>query len=250
MIVDKAANIEKGQTLDAVWAGLLDVMSLIGMDFAIYVSVTNSFEDPFALSNIPDLYAETPPHEDPFLIHCCNNYDIQPVGPAFYHRYSYITDADRAFIERAGARGFNAGIAIPMRLKGSTRFGGFILGNRMENTEFSEKLLPKAEELRLFCMIIHRRIEELIETPEQPVSADNRAALVPHTLPDIFDKLTPRESEVIVLLSQGKTRVETAQICNISVHTVSDYAKHGYRKLGVRNRAEAAALMLPPDIRI
>ncbi|MEH6645210.1 helix-turn-helix transcriptional regulator [Sulfitobacter sp.] len=246
MIVDRAANIEKGQTLDAVWSGLLDVLPLIGMDFATYVSVTNTFEAQFALSNIPDLYEETPPDKDPFLIHCCNSYDIVPVGPAFYHKYSQLTDADRAFIDRAGARGFNAGFAIPMRLKGSSRFGGFILGNGTKNNDFSAKILPKAEELRLFCMIIHRRIEELIETPEQPVPADNRKAFLSHGLPDVFDQLTPRESEVIVLLSQGKTRAETAQICNISVHTVSDYAKHGYRKLGVHNRAEAAALMLPP----
>ena len=56
-------------------------------------------------------------------------------------------------------------------------------------------------------------------------------------------------SEVIVLLSQGNTRAETARICGISVHTVSDYAKHGYRKLGIRNRAQAADLMLKHTIR-
>ena len=136
-----------------------------------------------------------------------------------------------------------------MRLKGNNRFGGFILGNGMEMSEFSQKVLPRAEELRLFCMIIHRRIEELVETPEQPAPMDTRAALVAHPLPPAFDQLTPRESEVIVLLSQGKTRAETARICGISVHTVSDYAKHGYRKLGIRNRAQAADLMLGHTIR-
>ena len=250
MIVDRAAKIEKGLTIDEVWNGLLEVLPLIGMDFAIYISVTKDFEAPFTLSNIPDLYEKTPPTEDPFLIHSCNSYEILPVGPAFYHRYTYITDADRAFIERAGKRGFHAGIAIPMRLKGNDRFGGVILGNGMDITEFSEKILPKADELRLFCMIIHRRIEELVASPEQPVTAENRTALVAQALPEIFDKLTHREAEVIMLLSQGKTRAQTAQICNISVHTVSDYAKHGYRKLGVHNRGEAAALMLPPDRRV
>ena len=249
MIVDTAAEVEKGQTTDAIWRALLDALPMIGMDFAIYVSVTNTFENPLVLSNIPDLYSQNPAREDPFLIHCCESYQIFPVGRAFSHRYSYISDADRSFINRAAERGFTAGIAIPMRLKGNNRFGGFILGNGMEMSEFSQKVLPRAEELRLFCMIIHRRIEELVETPEQPAPMDTRAALVAHPLPPAFDQLTPRESEVIVLLSQGKTRAETARICGISVHTVSDYAKHGYRKLGIRNRAQAADLMLKHTIR-
>lgn len=233
-----------------LWAGLLDALPLLGMDFASYISVTSDFEDPFFRSNIPDLYSDIPPREDPFLIHCCHSYEIFSVGMAFVHRYPEISSGQRKFIKRAATFGFTAGIAIPMRLKGNDRFGGFILGNGMDMLTFTAKILPRAEEIRLFCMILHRRIEELVEMPFAPVTSANRAALVARDLPPVFDALTPRESEVIVLLAQGKTRAETAQICNISVHTVSDHAKQGYRKLGIHNRAEAAALMLPPDIRV
>ncbi len=45
------------------------------------------------------------------------------------------------------------------------------------------------------------------------------------------------------LLAHGYTRQQTAHRCNLSIHTVSDYAKSGYRKLGIRNRAQAAALV-------
>lgn len=246
MFVDQAARIETGQTIDAVWDGLLEALPLIGMDHAVYISVNADFEDPFVRATIPDIYKETPPREDPFLNHCCVSYEIYPAGLAYAHRYSFISEADREFLTRVSENGLHAGIAIPMRLKGNERFGGFILGNGMEMVEFSARILPRAEELRLFCMIIHRRIEELIS---EPIADAPRAPLVGRALPDAFDALTPRESEVIVLLAQGKSRAETAEICNISIHTVSDYAKQGYRKLGVRNRAEAAALMLPPDVR-
>lgn len=244
VIFDQAAKLEQAATIDLLWAGLLESLPMIGMDFAIYISVTSNFTDPFLRSNISGLYSECPSREDPFLNHGCKSYEIIPVGQEFSHRYSHISEDERAFIQRANARGFRAGIAIPTRLKSNDRFGGFILGNGMGMTEFTKKILPRAEEIRLFCMIVHRRIEELIEMPLIPVKAANRAALVGQDLPPAFDALTPRESEVISMLAQGKTRAETAQICNISVHTVSDHAKQGYRKLGIHNRAEAAAIML------
>lgn len=243
MFVDQAAKLEKSETIDALWAELLKTLSLMGMDYVVYMSVASDFSDPFLRSNISDLYSETPSREDPFLNHGCKSYEIIPVGHEFSHRYSHMSKTERAFIQRASAQGFSAGIAIPMRLKGNDRFGGFILGNGMDMITFTAKVLPRAEEFRLFCMIVHRRIEELVEMPLIPVTPASRAALVGRDLPDAFDALTPRESEVISMLAQGKTRAETAHICSISVHTVSDHAKQGYRKLGIHNRAEAAAML-------
>lgn len=60
---------------------------------------------------------------------------------------------------------------------------------------------------------------------------------------DDADTLSPRAREIVYLLAQGRSRQETAEPCTISVHTVSDYAKSAYRKLGVNNRAQVAALI-------
>ena len=79
-----------------------------------------------------------------------------------------------------------------------------------------------------------------------PALAD-RYTLVAPDLPDTFEALTPREREVVYLLAQGHSRQQTAAICTISVHTVSDYAKSAYRKLGVHNRAQVAALIYHGD---
>lgn len=245
MLFDHAAKLEQAEDIDALWNGLLKVLPIAGLDHAIYISVSNDFKDPFVRTSIDGLYDERPPQEDPFLTHCCASYEIYPIGTAFLHRYPYVSNEERAFIQRAGRRGLNAGLAIPMRLKGADRFGGFIIGNGQSMTDFERSLMPRAEELRLFCMIVHRRIEELVAPEQAKTDPTERPGLVGRDLPPVFDTLTPRETEVILLLSQGKQRAESARLCGISIHTLSGYAKSGYRKLGISNAAQAAALIRP-----
>lgn len=52
--------------------------------------------------------------------------------------------------------------------------------------------------------------------------------------------LTPRETEVLCLISKGMTLTETAKLLALSRHTVDGYVKEIYRKLNVSSRAEAA----------
>jgi DNA-binding CsgD family transcriptional regulator len=51
--------------------------------------------------------------------------------------------------------------------------------------------------------------------------------------------LTGREGDVLLLLAHGCTYAEIAHRLGISVHTVGTHVKNCYRKLGVRNAAEA-----------
>ena len=105
-----------------------------------------------------------------------------------------------------------------------------------------EKIIPYTEQLRFFCLVIHRRLEELIvnrpaENPEfrELLIAPKSASL---------EGLSPREKEVLYLIAQGISRKECARLCGISPHTVAEYTKGAYRKLGVSNRVEAANLVL------
>jgi len=52
--------------------------------------------------------------------------------------------------------------------------------------------------------------------------------------------LSPREREVLDLIGRGATNREIASELFLSPHTVKDHTSSLYRKLGVRNRAEAA----------
>lgn len=51
--------------------------------------------------------------------------------------------------------------------------------------------------------------------------------------------LSPREQEILELLSQGKVSKEIADLLAISYHTVRVHTKHIYEKLHVRSRSEA-----------
>lgn len=243
MLVDQAAELEKCETIETLWHGAIAALATVGFEHAIYLTVRADCTDPFLRCTLPGLYDQSPPEQDPFLHWACDSYQILSIGAEFVTAHPYISKAERSFIERAGKAGIRAALGIPMRLQGSDRFGGFVVGNAMDRATFTAQILPQAEAVRLFCLLIHRRIEELTDTPApQQVPAFRNRLLAPD-MPAAFDALSPREREVIYLLAHGHTRQQCAQTCGISVHTVSDYAKSGYRKLGVNNRAQAAAII-------
>ncbi|WP_338896094.1 response regulator transcription factor [Streptomyces sp. TG1A-60] len=57
----------------------------------------------------------------------------------------------------------------------------------------------------------------------------------------IVAALTPRETEVIILLTQGKSNAEISEKLSISTATVRSHVHHLLRKLGVGTRAQAVA---------
>ncbi len=73
-----------------------------------------------------------------------------------------------------------------------------------------------------------------------------RSVTHPHTQLEAPDsptasaiRLTPRERETLTGLAQGMSYQEIADNLMISSHTITDYSKSLYRKLGVHSRSEA-----------
>lgn len=62
--------------------------------------------------------------------------------------------------------------------------------------------------------------------------------------PDQIEELTPRESEVLTLLAQGKQNKEIALALEISERTVKFHLSAIYGKLGAGNRTEAVRIAL------
>ena len=60
--------------------------------------------------------------------------------------------------------------------------------------------------------------------------------------PPEWERLTPRENEVLTYLSKGFTIKEIANLMGIKCCTVNDHVKSIYKKLNVSSRAEAAVL--------
>lgn len=240
MLADKARALEDLTDLDQIWTDVLGILAEEGFDFAIYLSVEQDFSAPRLLTNIPDIYTGFLPERDPFLSHCCHSYGITKTGAAYLAEYDYLPDEAKGFITRARETGFSTGLGIPMRLQGSSRFGGFNIGSRLDRDEFETRLLPKREELRLFCLLVHRRIEELEQNDPGTVGAFSRYMIAPEVVE--LSALTPREREIAYLVAQGYSRKECARACDISQHTVSDYLKSVYGKLGINDRVRLAQM--------
>lgn len=56
--------------------------------------------------------------------------------------------------------------------------------------------------------------------------------------------LTPRESEILSLISKGLNRTDIAELLTLSHYTIADHIKSIYRKLGISSRAEATRLAI------
>lgn len=244
MLLRAAARIETMNSASDVWSAAVECLSAAGIDHVIYVTAQDDLGAPRLLTTTPEIHAGTAISDDPFLLYCCKTYETTRTGAAFLsvHR-PYITPAAARFIESAARWGFRSGLGIPTRLHGARRHGGFNLGTPFDRTEFEDRILPRREEFRLFCMLMHRRFEELgLAAPVAEAGEDGRGLIAPGCA--ALSALSPREREVIWLQAQGLLRKDVARICGISPHTVAEYTAKAYRKLGVHNRAEAARIMM------
>ena len=51
--------------------------------------------------------------------------------------------------------------------------------------------------------------------------------------------LSPREAEVVTLITQGLTNDDIARTCYLSINSVKSYIRSAYRKMGVERRSQA-----------
>ena len=90
----------------------------------------------------------------------------------------------------------------------------------------------------------------LVKTMDKELSEERLLVMEPANKPKEEDllrekfELTPRESEVLVWISRGKTNQEIAIILDFSPRTVNKHLEQIFRKLGVENRTTAAAVSL------
>jgi two-component system, NarL family, nitrate/nitrite response regulator NarL len=82
----------------------------------------------------------------------------------------------------------------------------------------------------------------VVDSGFNSASAFQSSRPVPIEKPPEYERLTPRESEVLTYLSKGFTIKEIAALMGIKWFTVNDHIKSIYKKLNVSSRAEAAVL--------
>jgi ATP/maltotriose-dependent transcriptional regulator MalT len=97
-----------------------------------------------------------------------------------------------------------------------------------------------------YTLFERNRLEALEPSSEvsSPASltADGSSDVASGGTPEpLVEPLSERELEVLTLLASGRSNKEIAKDLFVSVGTVKTHTNNIYRKLGVRNRAEALA---------
>jgi DNA-binding NarL/FixJ family response regulator len=87
----------------------------------------------------------------------------------------------------------------------------------------------------LSTQLIQRLASEVPQPAEPPLTTDRGTAA---TLP-LLEEMTPRELEVLELMTQGKTNQEIAESLFITRATAKVHVHHIIRKLGVSDRTQA-----------
>jgi DNA-binding NarL/FixJ family response regulator len=97
---------------------------------------------------------------------------------------------------------------------------------------YLSKTLP-ARELVAALERIHAGEEIFMDEPRRAASANGL------DWPGRREGITDRESEILALITQGKSNAEVAKLTYLSPNTVKSYIRNIYRKIGVDSRTQA-----------
>ena len=104
-----------------------------------------------------------------------------------------------------------------------------------------------AEQLVEAIEAIHAGARVIIEPKSRAKSADSL------NWPGKVEGFTDRESEILALITQGKSNADVAALTYLSPNTVKSYIRNIYRKIGVTSRTQAVlwgvANGFTPDVR-
>lgn len=106
-------------------------------------------------------------------------------------------------------------------------------------------IIPPVE-LRSQCRLVHL-VREVSLPPELERLVVERLqgwSLATEEEPGVLDRLTPRENEILRLLTEGLDGAAIAQTLFLSPATVRNHIQHILKKLEVHSRTEAVALAL------
>lgn len=245
-LLDHARRIENALSQADVWELAISAFRHHKLTHFIYQTQADRLPPAHhTLSNLPGGWpangaevAEAAGEEwfNPFLEYCCGTFETTPVGMEYLPNHEYVGAGSKAFIRRAQTMGVTAAIAIPTRLRGTGRHGGFVLGNGYDRFRFEREVMPAVGMLQAFCLIVHRRLESLqfnnTDTIERrPLSA--------------------RERQTLALGAKGMRATEIAHTLSVSEASIRLYQKNARAKLGARTMQEAIAIALrDEDLRI
>ncbi|MEP0521032.1 MAG: LuxR C-terminal-related transcriptional regulator [Hyphomicrobiales bacterium] len=235
VFLEAARRIELANDVDRLWDHFTQALATIELQHAIYITKGDSIpSQTFVLSTLPDNWPEkefeNPNFSEPFLSHCCATFEVTKVGVEFITDHEgYLDEGKKEYIRKPLDFDLRAGLGIPCRLVGTGRHGGFILSNHFDAFTFERKILPLANTLQSFCLIAHRRIENI----QNGMSAANNRK-----------PLSAREYQTLELIAKGVRPKQIAHELQIGEASVRLYLKNARTKLGVSTKEEAVAVFI------
>lgn len=109
----------------------------------------------------------------------------------------------------------------------------------------AEDLVAAVERLAAGELVVSPSRSHVVSIGPQDVvtadegSGDRSSELVPGDWPGRQHGLSPREAEVLALITQGLTNVDIAGRAFLSINSVKTYIRSAYRKIGVTRRSQA-----------
>ena len=244
--MDKVTHIESLSDLDSIWAEFVPIAKEIGFDYVIYTISNNNSDDFYYYDNFGLHPENKEDFYDPFLDFCCHSYDTMFTGPEFLDMHASLDMPPEAYelIERGTKLGMISGLAIPLRLSGSNRYGGFNLGSSLKRAPFEVLCDEVKGAAQVMCMLVHRHIEKVLN--QQNILMEQPEGHTPITPPERngLGVLTSRENDILSKIANGYSRKKCADSLSLSEGTISTHIKNIYRKLGVHNRVQAANVLL------
>lgn len=236
-LLDQIHEIEALESIEEVWPEFEKITHQLGFEYVVYVMANKAGNRFYVIDSAGLHETNDPDFYDPFLEYCCHNYETTFTGAEFMGDYPYLREEAVALIQKAKENGFISGLGIPMRLKGSNRYGGFNLGTGMNRETFLAQFSDKIDSVRLICVMVQRHLEKLMDQNAILIGSEQSAVNTNAT--DKALLLTERETEVMQYIANGVSRKSCADDLNLSVATVSTHIKNIYRKLEVHNRVDA-----------
>lgn len=105
------------------------------------------------------------------------------------------------------------------------------LRNRCEQS--GARWVPKAIHWQVWHRLVHEQVRQLMAVID-PVQTK-----VSESVPDLAQRLTPRQLDVLTLATSGMKNADIARRLSVSEETVRTHLRDVFRELGVRNRTQA-----------
>ena len=96
--------------------------------------------------------------------------------------------------------------------------------------------VPKAIRTEVWHRLIHDQVKQLMAEVGPVLTQANES------IPDLTQRLTPRQLEVLVQAAKGLKNADIAKHLSVSEETVRTHLHDVFRELGVRNRTQACQL--------